>query len=171
MRVPKIDKDSTYSILGVAFGVVAFLSLVVFSPVGCSFLPPKITRHVVGVYDDSKSLLFRKEGYYRCIISVEGPFPSWARFTRISFKDRQAFLSLSSTKYALNEAFTANSDEVVDGSISKTGPYTVRLDLQFTEKYSSNTTLNDEFDLRITKEINLEELQERIRRLEQSQGE
>ena len=140
------DKHIIISVAGTV--VAACLAAVLVSPLGCGFLPPARTFRILKTYDDEARVLFRQEGYYRCFISIEGPFPEWSAATAVRFKDREAFLSYRQTAFVFPDDFTTVGDEIVSGRIDVDRERRVAdVSFMFTGEYWYNAPVNGEYDM------------------------
>jgi hypothetical protein len=135
-------------LLGILYAGTIIIGVLAVSPFGCSLLPPVKTGRFVMLHNNANSLLFGIEGYYRCAITAEGPFPHWYAAVGLVFKDRQAFLNFDKELYTYPNDFVSQGHYVVSGTIKLDKlAKTATVDLQYTDDYSYVEPANGVYDM------------------------
>jgi hypothetical protein len=103
------------------------------------------------LYDDDQSILFRQNGYYRCFMTIDGPFPDWYAAIRVTLRDRKAFMNFAKQEFKYPDDFdpmAARTDEIESGGIILDRENnTATVSFNMIDGYSYSEAANGAYDL------------------------
>src|SRR5205085_8704375 len=97
MRLRRIRASAICWVIGIP--VAIFAAALATDAVTCSMAPPLNQKRVFALYGDGQSALFRIDGTRLCFFTTEGSFPELSQSVRVTFDDRDSFLSLGKDVY------------------------------------------------------------------------